>query len=233
MINAAICNDKDDGKLLESQLKEETAFGTDEQINIRYAVTTGEIERLIKEQDVEDIICVDVTLNNGIENAELFRKGYPKAAIVIIADLNILPIKYMTPSIMAAALLLKPLTLPCVKEVVKQVFDSFVNHCREEEVFVIETKEEKYRIPYSKIMYFEASAKKIYACTEVNEYGFYGTMDNLETMLSEKFVRCHRGYMINRNYIKKVMLSKNIVMMKGNIEIPLSRSYKEILKGME
>lgn len=233
MINATISSEQVEGRLLENQLKEQTALSTDEQILIRYALTRDEIHNLIKVQDIEDIICVDVTRTNGIENAELFRKGYPKAAIVIIADLNILPVKYMTPSIMAASLMLKPLTSTNVQEVVKQIFDSFVSQNKDEDVFVIETKEEKFRIPHSKIMYFEASAKKIYACTKTSEYGFYDTMDNLEEILSDKFVRCHRGYMVNRNCIKKVMLSKNTIILDGDIEIPLSRSYKGILKGIE
>ena len=55
-------------------------------------------------------------------------------------------------------------------------------------------------------------------------------MDHLEELFREKFVRCHRSFLINEKLIKKVMLSKNCIILSNGVEIPLSRSYKDSIK---
>ena len=62
------------------------------------------------------------------------------------------------------------------------------------------------------------------------EYPFYDTLDQLEERLSEKFLRCHRSYLVNKMRISKVYLSRNTLVLDEGEEIPLSRSYKPQVK---
>ena len=62
------------------------------------------------------------------------------------------------------------------------------------------------------------------------EYGIYGALDTLEEELPKQFRRCHRSYIINTSYISKVWYSKNSILLKNDEEMPLSRSYKTIIK---
>ena len=61
---------------------------------------------------------------------------------------------------------------------------------------------------------------------------FYDTLDNLEQKLDSDFVRCHRSFIIAKSRIKKVMLSKNLILLDNGYEIPLSRSYKSAIKEL-
>ena len=215
---------------VENEIREQTALCTDEQLNYINLYTRAEFETFIAKEGLADIICADITILNGIEQIEELRKKYPKAAIVLIADMTISPVTYMKPSILAAALLLKPLQKPMMSQVFSEIFECYIKKETDEEVIVIENREDKQRIPYSQILYFEARSKKIYVCTRNFEYGFYDTMDHLEEQYSEKFIRCHRSFLVNRKMIEQVKLSQNYLLLNGGIEIPLSRSYKNQIK---
>lgn len=232
MISGALKICRRDIPVLEQEIREEAARYTEERVRIVTILSSKELEDFLKRHELADIICVDVSAVNGIAEAELLRKNYPKAAIILIADVNMSPILYMKPSILASSLLLKPLTKERIHQVVRDIFAKYIEKVIDEEVFLIETREEKYRLPLSSILYFEARQKKIYACTEREEYGFYETMDHLEERMGGEFVRCHRSYMANRSLIDKIMLSKNCIVLKQGIEIPLSRSYKTEAKKL-
>lgn len=216
--------------LVEDELREQTAFRTDEQLNYIGLYTREEFETFIAEDSLADIICADITVLNGIGQVEELRKKYPKVAIVLIADMTISPVTYMKPSILAAALLLKPLQKSMMTQVFSEIFECYIQKDNDEEVLVIENRDEKKRIPYSQILYFEARSKKIYVCTQNFEYGFYDTIDHLEEQHSERFIRCHRSFLVNRKMIEQVKLSQNYLLLNGGIEIPLSRSYKSQIK---
>ena len=230
MISAALCNQASDAQMLEQELRDEVAMRTDESVLVKKVLNKKLLEEFLQEKGLVDFICVDVTVKQGIHYAELLRENYPGSAIVLVADMSISPVTYMKPSIMAAALLLKPLSHEPVRQTFEELMDHFVDNASEEDVFVVENRDERQRIPYSAILYFEARAKKIYVCTADCEYGFYDTMEQLEGRLADNFVRSHRSYLINKKYIKKVMVSKGYVLLQDDIEIPLSRSYKGVLK---
>lgn len=230
MISAVLCNQTADAEMLELEIRNQVAIRTDERVQIRTLSSRDQLDDFLQEKGLVDFICIDVTMKQGIECAELLRVHFPDSALILVADMSISPVTYMKPTIMAAGLLLKPLSQETVRSTLEQLFAHFLNKVVEEEVFVVDTKEEKQRIPFSSILYFEARAKKVYVCTADCEYGFYDTMEHLEEKLSDGFVRCHRSYIVNRKYIKKVMISRGCVMMQDDIEIPLSRSYKGALK---
>lgn len=218
--------------LLESQIRNQTARMTEESLDIVRIRTKEEFEDFTKEIHRADLICADVSVVDGIQQIEMIRKLYKKAIIVLIADVQTSPVTYMKPTILASALLLKPLKETMVQQTVEEIFKYCIQENTDEEVFIVEIKEEKYRIPYSDILFFESRSKKIYACTANEEYGFYDTMDRLEEQCMENFVRCHRGFIVNRAKVEKVRLSQNYLILQGGLEIPLSRSYKSVIKEL-
>lgn len=231
MISGVLRNgNREESALLEQSIRSEAAYYTDEQVSIVVLQSKEELANFLKKKELVDIICIDVSLMDGIWQAEELRRNYPKATIIVVADIRMSPVTYMKPTIVAAALLLKPLLQENVQQVMKAVFEEFIEKCDDEEVFLIDTRENRQRIPVNRILYFEARAKKIYACTINKEFGFYDTMDQLEEKMQPIFLRCHRSYLVNCDYVEKVMLSRNSLLLKDDIDIPLSRSYKEAVK---
>ena len=93
---------------------------------------------------------------------------------------------------------------------------------------------EKFKKVIQKIfrILYESREKKLFCNTGDEEYPFYGTLDQLAEQLGEDFVRCHRSFLANRKKIERVYLSGNVIELKGNISLPLSRSYKPEVKKM-
>ncbi|MBR2100970.1 MAG: response regulator transcription factor [Eubacterium sp.] len=205
-------------------------FENDWQVKLFYSIK--EFAAFVGETEIIDFLCVDVCESIAISLTELIRQKNKNTIILLMADTSVSPAKYMKPSIMAAALLLFPLNEENVKETVNELFRYMIDSGEEDnsDFFVIKSKSQHERIPNDKIQYFESRDKKLYLNTLKREYGFYETIDGVMEGLPDYFIRCHRSYVVNSKKIKKVLLSQNVVELESGIEIPLSKSYKPMLK---
>lgn len=183
-----------------------------------------------------DIMCLDLTMQKTeqmLSAAEKLRHEYPIAYMILIANTQISPVRYMKPTINAQSLLLKPLDGSSVREVLSESIESYLARLRikdDNQYFVLETRGEKELIPNDRIMYFEAREKKVFLNTGDMEYPFYDTLDQLEERFSGTFLRCHRSFLVNKKKISRVYFSQNALALSGGEEIPLSRSYKPVVK---
>jgi DNA-binding LytR/AlgR family response regulator len=140
--------------------------------------------------------------------------------------------EYLRPGIMASSLLLRPWNEKQAQEVLRELVQCLVKERggTSGQSYVIESREGTISIPYDNIYFFEAREKKIFVCTGKEEFGFYNTIDKLQEELPEQFIRCHRAFIVNSEKIRKIMLSRNIIFLSDDFDVPLSRSYKAVLK---
>ncbi|MBR2675262.1 MAG: LytTR family transcriptional regulator DNA-binding domain-containing protein [Mogibacterium sp.] len=195
--------------------------------------TVAELKSSLKESDKIDMICLDLTMDGSLEIAEKLRSDYASSYITLIADDKISPVKYIRPSIRAESLMIKPLSSKQIDEVMKEAVVSYMKRLEAPEdrrVFVAESKGNRNLISYDRILFFESREKKVFLSTEMEEYGFYDTLDELEKKMDDTFMRCHRSYIVNKTKIKTVELSAGRVILDDGTEIPLSRSYKKEIK---
>ena len=198
--------------------------------------SAGELKKIAEEGEKLDLVCLDLTMQSTeqvLAAAGLIRQSCPTAHMILIANSRISPVKYMRPSINAQSLLLKPLDSESVKEVLSESISSYVSKFSEKDddsFFVIETRGERELIPYDRILFYETREKKVFLNTGDMEYPFYDTLDQLEEKLADRFLRCHRSYLVNKSKVNKVYLSQNLLLLNSGEEIPLSRSYKPVVK---
>ena len=188
-----------------------------------------------EEMPLLDLLLYDVTRREALDYLRQIRREYRTAGLLILADMSTSPMTYMKPDIHAGSLLLRPWSREQAWEVLEEFIREYLEAARsvqgtEEQIYVIDTKEGRIRIPYDRIYYFEAREKKIYVCAGNEEFGFYHTIDNLAEELPDQFIRCHRGFIVNSLKIRKIMLSQNMIRLADDFEVPLSRSYKADLK---
>ena len=126
---------------------------------------------------------------------------------------------------------------PLKRENTQEAFHDFLSAhlCDEQDnegvkSFLVESKSGKTHIPFRDIYYFEAREKKVFVRTYNEEYGFYDTLEKLESRMPEGFARCHRSFVVNTGKIRKIMLSKNCIELADGFEVPLSRNYKQEFK---
>lgn len=89
-------------------------------------------------------------------------------------------------------------------------------------------------IPYNEIYFFKAEDKYITIKTAKFEYIINGSLINLKNELPEYFKHVHRAYLVNKNYIDKIIRYKDrkyLAVLKNAEEskIPVSRNKKNIL----
>lgn len=198
--------------------------------------SAGELKKIAEEGEKLDLVCLDLTMQTTeqvLAAAGLIRQSCPTAHMILIASSRISPVRYMRPSISAQSLLLKPLDMDSIREVLSESVRSYIARFKsrdDEQYFVVETRGERELIPMDRIRYYETREKKVFLNTGDREYPFYDTLDQLEERLSEKFLRCHRSYLVNKMRISKVYLSRNTLVLDEGEEIPLSRSYKPQVK---
>lgn len=190
----------------------------------------------LEENPIIDIACVDVAADGGISAAEQMRRRSRDMYIILLSDVTVSPAAYIKPTIMAGSLLMRPLTVEAVKQVFTEAIKEYVRNLSGNEApkdgFLVESRDTRRLIPYAQIIFFESRNKKVYINTGSEEYSFYDTLDHIESLVGDGFVRCHRSYIVAKSRIKKVMLSQNTILLDEDFSIPLSRSYKSVLKEL-
>ena len=230
----AFCKDFKELLKLEKVSKKSAAILGNEKWIMEFYSKLEELMNKVNNNSLMDIICFDIQEDNGINYAKYLRKCYEKAFMILLVQMNMSPMDYIRADIMPAGIIVQPATSQEIFKVLNNVFETYIekmNLKRFDKAFVVATKEGRVNIPYSKILYFEARNKKIYIRYNNTEVGFYATLDKLEAELECDFVRTHRSFMVNKAYIRKINLSKNCVLLKGDETVPLSRTYKSNIKG--
>lgn len=205
---------------------------------IKQISTLQELQEYLTENPLVHLIIYDICDRFSLEYLPLIRKSYPQSWLMVLADVSVSPMEYVRPNLRVSSLLLKPWEKQQAYDVLFGFFSEYLAYAVNEKnegihSYVVETREGTIHLPYDQIYFFEAREKKIYVCIGKEEYGFYSSIDKLSEELPDYFMRCHRGFIVNTKKIKKVALSQNIIYLSDGFDVPLSRSYKAALKGME
>lgn len=232
MIQIYVCTNENEEKLfqiLEINLSRNTMW---QNCDLYTTQTVDKWMQWVKEQYPIDILVCDVTKKGAIEALKKARKKHAEALIIPLADRSVLPAEYVTPEILPFTLLWKPITCDSLRDTLLYVISHIYEKkgIRSAKSFELITKQETRYIPYEEILYFEARDKKIYLRLKHQEICFYTTLGSLEKQLPENFIRCHKSYIINSNYIANVEWSDQMINLQGQIAIPLSRTYRNRFK---
>ncbi len=211
-------------------VRKHAALKTDDVWKLYECTAKSQCKKLTESKIPLDAICYDITGEGAISGVEELRSSYDKAYLIMVADISISPVKYMKPTIMASSLLLRPLSTDAVSDVIGEMIDRLAVEDGLGDVFVVNDENGRNRLLYKDILYFEAREKKIFACTDYAEYAFYETLENLGARLPDCFKRCHRSYIVNTDYITRIVFKEMSVYLGDSYIIPVSRSYRETMR---
>lgn len=101
----------------------------------------------------------------------------------------------------------------------------------------IEQKSFIFEYELSKIVYIESLGKKVMIYTNKDGHSLnqdsisgYSLTRLLDLTLSDNFIQCHKSYLINRSYIRKIdKQNMTLSLMKDDIQIPVGEKYRENL----
>lgn len=105
----------------------------------------------------------------------------------------------------------------------------------DEDYLVLTGSAGTHRLPMKKILYVEASEKKVTIWTERQSITVRMTMGMIEEMLPKsRFLRCHRSYIVNREWVSEVDYANMLIRLIGGEEVYISRSLKnEVRQAFE
>ena len=221
--------------LIRKMAEDLAAYLSEEKWEMFSYASLQEVLCFFEKQPLVSMTCYDVTAKGSLACLGKIRKEHKDMLLMLIADATLSPMEYVRPDILASSLILRPFTPAALKEKLSDMIRDYLSRVEENdggEAFVVTTREGKMRIPYSRICYLEARDKKIYIRLRDREIAFYDTIEELEEKLPDIFLRCHRGFLVNKAFVEKVMLSQNEIRLSHGMSVPLSRSYKPRFKGM-
>lgn len=180
-----------------------------------------------------DLFLLDIQLfdYSGIELASQLRnidryKMTPIVFITAIPTKELLAFK----QIHCYDYIVKPFRKDEVIEVVSTILNFGI---KKEEYINFNLKNYIYRVKLDEIIYIEVIMRKIKVVTikeeiELSKYTLQGILDELR----DNFIRCHRGYVVNIDYISKIDRVNNYILLdKVDDKIPIGRKYRDNLGG--
>lgn len=232
MNTLAICNEwEEENRVLKEVSKEKIALISEEKWRLSEYKRVEEFQEYIKDENFLEVSYINVTKDNGQKAAKSVRKKYKYSSMVVIADEKISPMKYLVPDIQPQALLMRPFHQEEARKVLGEVYKYLQDEQEsEQEVFVMEERNQERKIPLNRIAYFEARNKKLYVTVENEEYGFYGTLEKLAERLPAYFIRCHRSYLVNGKKIQRIFSKRGELELEHEMVLPLSRTYRKRIK---
>jgi two-component system response regulator AgrA len=212
-----------------------------ENIDMEMALDTESPERLIeyiKESRISGLYFLDIDLKasiNGINLASEIRKYDPRGFIVFVtthAEMSYLTFTY---KVEAMDYIIKD-NYNNIKERIHQcILDANTKHsvqdAERQKIFSIKTEDKVVNIEFSKILFFETSPTihKIIVHAIDRQLEFYAKMKEIEDKLDERFYRCHKSYLVNKDNIREIDTANRCAYMINGEQCLIST---RLLKGL-
>jgi len=189
------------------------AFESAEALLFRYA-----------ENKSYDILLLDIEMGtmNGVELAQHIRRDNEAVQIVFITGFP----DFIAEGYEVSALhyLMKPVSEAKLLSVLDKA-------CKKrnkiERAMMLNITGESIRIPMSDILCVEAFGHSVVITTTTDRYDAKQSISEIQSLLGDGFIRCHRSYIVGLKYIKRI--TKIEVILDNGKAIPLSRrSYDEV-----
>lgn len=168
-------------------------------------------------------VFIDIELGemNGLEAAQILRqKGYRN---MIVFTTNYEQFVYDGYEIEAFRYLLKP-----VKQEDIQACMERLEKTARGNTLVFSFKRKKHCIPYHDILYISSCGHYLTIHTKEQDYEWKYLLKNLQPELPNQFVRCHRSFVVNLDYMRK--LDGKRIFLKNGEEIVVAAGYLDSVR---
>jgi DNA-binding LytR/AlgR family response regulator len=228
MVNIAICDDDAEELQTISSYVSKIFKDLDTPFNIRSFKEGQDLIENINSSKVNfDIVFLDIYMkfSNGIHIAKKIREFDSDCKIIFITSSK----EHAVDSYEVRALyyILKPINEERLKAAVKIAVESLD---KDDKQVMIKNKKGNYRILYKNILYAESSARVVNIHLKSGEIiSFYSKLtDFFQSLKDERFLKCHKSFVVNMDYILK--FENNSIFMDNKITIPISGPNVTVIK---
>lgn len=225
MYRIVICDDEEE--ILEHIVKRVRTSFEQLSISAQYTALTDSRELIkILETQTVDILFLDIDMPyfSGMDIAKMITERGLKTLLVFVTSYDALV--YQTFAYRPFGFIRKSYFDKEVDEVIGRLEKELLSW---KEELILQKGQEVIKIPIDDIYYMEANGNYINIYTENGNEKYRETMTKIEEKLKgKKFVRCHKGYLVNTKYISR-MNSNEIALTDGRV-VPIGRSYEREVK---
>lgn len=233
MLKIHVCEDDElQRQALEKNIEEMIQF---ENADIKLGYVSGnpyEFLEGIESEGCNSLFFLDVDLKqdmNGLELAQKLREKYPRCYIVFVTTHSEMSYMTFTYKVEAMDYIIKDDS----QEIKNRVYQCIIhateveNKSKEEvqeQKFIIKIGSKRREIAMSDILFFEVSAesRKVILHAKDSICEFSAKMKEIEEKVPYNFYRCHRGFIVNVDYIDRVEFDEGEVYMINGESCPLS-----------
>ena len=113
---------------------------------------------------------------------------------------------------------------PVTTEQIKKCLQTYMELFPEDEVFRCRVGKAIRQLSYRHVLYFRSENKEIAVLTNDEVFHFYGRLSDVELLTPSFFIRVHKSFLINQNYISVYHID-SVQMSNGDL-VPISRRYQ-------
>ena len=224
MIKIVICEDERETQLLIEDYLDNIL----KNINIEYEIQKYSSGEELLEGNLKDIdiLFLDIQMGqiNGMDVARKIREVDNRMEIIFITSL----IDYVQEGyeVRAYRYLLKPIESEKLKKHVSTCIKEI--EVNKKNYILIKNKSNTYKIHSNEIKYVEVQKKDMSIHTINKDLEVRYSLEKIEKDLNlDKFVRCHKSYLVNLSYVENIKL--NTLVLESGEEVPVSRyRYKDV-----
>lgn len=230
-MNIAICDDNaQDAKLICDLLREH--FDKNGFVGELYIFRSGETLAEAFAVEPFDVVFLDIYMDgmNGLKTAETLRRMDPGFLLVFITTSTDHALDSF--SLRTNDYVVKPIKREDIERAFSRCRDVFLKNGRFIEV---PSERNKRKIPLHKIMFMEVYGKEVLVHTPKETVKTFVPLDELEKMITGAFLRCHRSYIVNLNYVAAIgpddfqMLGGSLVPLRQRGRAELRDAYADFV----
>ncbi|MCK8058221.1 MULTISPECIES: LytTR family DNA-binding domain-containing protein [unclassified Fusibacter] len=187
-----------------------------EELDMQIAIRTGDPHELIENianKNETGIYFLDVDLQadiNGIQLGEIIRKHDPRGFIIYItthAEMSLLTFTYKVEALDYIVKDERDKISARIKECLININEKYSTAATDVlKSFYVKNKEKTVHMAYEDIVFFETSATAHKVLLHANDRSieFYSNMNDIKDKLDDRFIRCHRSYIVNLDKLEEV-----------------------------
>ena len=231
MLKIAVC---DDAKAVCSELEQiilEFRRTTKMEVSLEIFYTGEKLIKYLKTKSSFDLIFLDIELEkmNGIEVGQFIRRNLEDYVTKIIYISSKSQYDRQLFEVQPLHFLEKPLTK---EKIISDINLAIKILGKENNIFSFHQGHEVFKIPMKDILYFESQNKQIKLVCRKRIYYYYGKIEGMiETELNSSFIRPHRSYIVNYDYVS-LLRSDQIEMVNGDM-IPISQAKRHEIRQFQ
>jgi two-component system response regulator AgrA len=205
-----------------------------EDFEMELALATSDPHELLREVAARPqtaVYFLDIELGsdiNGLELAQRIREIDVKGYIIFITTHSELSLMALTYQITATDFILKDNPLQLKERMVQclEVVHRRHTHALESsrKALPIKISSRIFSVPFDEIVFIETLSGshkvRVHTCNTI--YETYHKLNDLEEGMDDRFFRCHKAYLVNREHIRKIDKKARVIYMSDGSTCPVS-----------